>query len=143
MQRVYIDSFLQREDIDKVLELGEKAENAEKNNQITELKAKKTVSLPFEEANSKQLVRMETSIYEENSIPVNKKMAGPALVIMNGSTIVVEPGWKCLKNSNSNFELFFDEEQSKYKKEAEQSGVIDKNPIMLSIFGQRFMSIAE
>jgi N-methylhydantoinase A/oxoprolinase/acetone carboxylase beta subunit len=61
----------------------------------------------FEDVSTKELVRMSTPVYEEVNIPQKLEMVGPALVIMNGSTIVVEPGWKCLKNENDNFELFF------------------------------------
>jgi 5-oxoprolinase (ATP-hydrolysing) len=130
IQRFYVDTFLHRQDIDKVLKL---SENKAQDQEIGEIQAQKVTYLPFENLKTKKLERMETSIYEENLLPKGGEILGPALVIMNGSTIVVEPGWKCVKNQESNFELFFHEEEQ--ESATAQADVVEKNPIMLSIFG--------
>lgn len=81
---------------------------------------------------------VKTPIYEEESLVAGTLIEGPALVVMNGSTIVVEPGWQCLYNEQLNYEL-----RRTQAKTSSNVSALEKDPVTLSIFGQRFMSIAE
>ena len=71
------------------------------------------INLPFEDAKTGLLKLKETKVFKEKKLIQYQRIKGPALVVMNGSTIVVEDGWECLKNKEDNFELFFQENQEK------------------------------
>lgn len=136
LQSVYLDTKLQREDIEKVLRMKQEKESTGNDN-----KATMTVSIPFRNPKTGVLECMETEIFEEKNLQENFTTDGPALVVIKGSTIVLEPGWTLTLNEDLNYELI-----SNCEEEGVTSGdgaELKKDPITLSIFGQRFMSIAE
>jgi 5-oxoprolinase (ATP-hydrolysing) len=83
--------------------------------------------------------RIDTPVYELQSLPVGAKIAGPALVIDRTQTIVVAPATTArILDSYVVIDREAEmQEVSTTKKDEEFS------PIQLSIFGHRFMSIAE
>ncbi|OIW26936.1 hydantoinase B/oxoprolinase [Coniochaeta ligniaria NRRL 30616] len=82
--------------------------------------------------------RVDTPIYELQSLPVGARIAGPALVIDKTQTIVVAPATTAaILDSYVVIDRAAKDESEARPAEEEFS------PIQLSIFGHRFMSIAE
>jgi len=82
--------------------------------------------------------RVDTPVYELQSLPVGARIAGPALVIDRTQTIVVAPATTAtILDSYVIIDREADAQVSTTKQDEEFS------PIQLSIFGHRFMSIAE
>jgi 5-oxoprolinase (ATP-hydrolysing) len=80
--------------------------------------------------------RVDTPIYFIEELSANQTVEGPAIIIQDITTIVVEPD--CTATVTSNGDLVIDVANSKSR---EVSTAVD--PIYLSIFGHRFMGIAE
>lgn len=85
----------------------------------------------------------ETGVYELGKIPKNSVLAGPALVIDNTQTILVEPNFRAVVLADHVvLERFRDGEQA-----SREAGAVEdedaENPIQLSVFAHRFMAIAE
>ena len=80
----------------------------------------------------------ETIFYNRDEIKPNEKLSGPAVIIEPTSTIIVEPGWEAtLKESN---DLILTRTQ-KIKRASAIGTSVD--PIMLEIFNNLFMNVAE
>ena len=79
-----------------------------------------------------------TSFYHRNNISTNDKLIGPAVIIEDTSTIVIEPGWQA--SINNNFDLILERTEEKQRMSAIGTNV---DPIMLEIFNNLFMSVAE
>ena len=79
-----------------------------------------------------------TVFYNRNEIKPNKNISGPAVIIEPTSTIIIEPGWDAtLKDSN---DLIL----SRSKKIIRSSAIGTRvDPIMLEIFNNLFMNVAE
>lgn len=84
-----------------------------------------------------QTDRLDTPVYKLDSIPKNSRIQGPAIIIDNTQTIVVVPGAVASVLETC---IVIDLKETKSTTEAASSGV---DTIKLSIFGHRFMSIAE
>ena len=79
-----------------------------------------------------------TSFYHRNNISTNDKLIGPAVIIEDTSTIVIEPGWQA--SINNNFDLILERTEKKQRMSAIGTKV---DPIMLEIFNNLFMNVAE
>ncbi len=79
-----------------------------------------------------------TSFYHRNNISTNDKLIGPAVIIEDTSTIVIEPGWQA--SINDNFDLILERTEEKQRMSAIGTNV---DPIMLEIFNNLFMNVAE
>ena len=79
-----------------------------------------------------------TSFYHRNNISTNDKLIGPAVIIEDTSTIVIEPGWQA--SINNNFDLILERTEEKQRMSAIGTNV---DPIMLEIFNNLFMNVAE
>lgn len=128
---VFVRRKLMRKDLDLVQRLDlKKAEGQQESSTIRQVYfVDKATGTPR---------AFDTPVYLESNLSQGWICEGPSLVVMNGSSIVVEPGWRCLYNDQQNFELTMIDDQRSHKISA-----LDKDPVILSIFGQRFMSIAE
>lgn len=82
--------------------------------------------------------RLDTPIYKLDDLEVNDRVKGPAIVADNTQTVVVTPGATALV-TETHVVINIGENDALGVK-ADTSGV---DPIMLSIFGHRFMAIAE
>jgi 5-oxoprolinase (ATP-hydrolysing) len=79
--------------------------------------------------------RVQTPLYELKQLKIGDEVVGPAIIIDATATIAVEPYCSAVVSS---------EHVVGYVDDKKQSDVGTKmDPIMLSIFGHRFMSIAE
>lgn len=136
LETVCCEAKLSRSDIEEILKLEAQSDVQETSFELISM-------LPFPDSSTGVLKSMETKIFDQSKIRRGDEIQGPALVLINGSTIVVEPSWTCIKNQEDNFELQFKKQCIENKLYDNKEVEIVKDPIMLSIFGQRFMSIAE
>ncbi|TPW28664.1 hydantoinase B/oxoprolinase family protein [Pararhizobium mangrovi] len=81
----------------------------------------------------------DASVYRREALRPGHALAGPALVIEANQTIVVEPGWHAGINARGHVLL-----TRKAKKRRTQAiGTREADPIMLEVFNNLFMAIAE
>ncbi|PTW56628.1 5-oxoprolinase (ATP-hydrolysing) [Breoghania corrubedonensis] len=80
----------------------------------------------------------DAQVYRRNRLKPGYKLRGPAIILEDIGTIVVEPGWQASVNEYSHIVL-------KRFDHASQAQVVSKeaDPVMLEIFNNLFMSIAE
>ncbi len=80
----------------------------------------------------------ETPVYARESFMPGDKVDGPAIITEETATTVVEPGWQAYLNSRGHLIL-------KRVKERPQTFAVgtEADPVMLEIFNNLFMSIAE
>ena len=88
---------------------------------------------------------VEVPVYQLNSIEQNTKIQGPAMIIDETQTIVVSPDATAIILETCIVMSLDQPEGHENRESAEQSAVgsIPIDPVRLSIFGHRFMSIAE
>ncbi|MGE4576499.1 MAG: hydantoinase B/oxoprolinase family protein [Candidatus Pseudothioglobus sp.] len=79
-----------------------------------------------------------TSFYHRNNIATNEQIIGPAVIIEETSTIVIEPGWQASIKGDSDLIL----ERSEQKQRMSAIGT-NVDPVMLEIFNNLFMNVAE
>jgi 5-oxoprolinase (ATP-hydrolysing) len=79
---------------------------------------------------------METELFQFRDVAVGQTICGPAVVLQDTSTVVIEPDCRALVTAAGDLEICID-----YKQTAELASQI--NPIQLAIFSNLFMSIAE
>lgn len=77
-------------------------------------------------------------LYKRNTLQPGQKLRGPAIITEDTGTVIVEDGWEaCL---NSRFHLIL----SRYKEREKAHAVgTQVDPVMLEVFNNLFMSIAE
>lgn len=79
-----------------------------------------------------------TPVYQRKHIVPGMKLSGPALLIEDSSTIMIEPGWQGYCDDTGNLIL---------ERIVEQAGTVALatavDPVMLEIFNNMFMSVAE
>ena len=79
-----------------------------------------------------------TPFYYREQLPMERSIEGPAVIIEQTSTIVIEPGWRAVRSRQNNIVL------ERYLEKPTQVAVgTDVDPVMLEIFNNLFMSIAE
>ncbi|KAJ3250205.1 hypothetical protein HDU77_006899 [Chytriomyces hyalinus] len=86
--------------------------------------------------------RQDTPVYMLSDLQTGHEIAGPALIIDATATLVVEPNCTALITTE-HVVILVENTISKKSTSAGDSSSVEKDPIMLSVFGHRFMSIAE
>lgn len=81
-------------------------------------------------------VRMLTPVYKYSDLCTSHVIHGPALILQDKSTIVIEPNCTAIPTADGNISIKIGDEEF-----VEIGMKLD--PIQLAIFGHRFMSIAE
>ncbi|KAF5136832.1 5-oxoprolinase [Metarhizium anisopliae] len=82
---------------------------------------------------------LDTRVYELQSLPVGAHITGPALIIDNTQTILVTPD-----SITTILDSYVVIDRKLQKQERSSDGVEEEfSPIQLTVFGHRFMSIAE
>ena len=79
-----------------------------------------------------------TPFYQRQSLIVDEWIEGPVVILDPTSTIVIEPGWKAKVSADSNLLL-----ERYHDKDRKVAVGTDVDPVMLEIFNNLFMSIAE
>jgi 5-oxoprolinase (ATP-hydrolysing) len=90
-----------------------------------------------DESGTRTLRVIQTPIYARAAISPHMNIDGPALIIDPGSTIVVDPGWSATVDSHGIIVL-----RSNRKRISERHST-QRDPVLLEIFNNLFMSIAE
>ena len=88
-----------------------------------------------------KLIEVDTPIYLYKKIPKEKIIIGPAIIISEVHTIVVEYDWSVKKSLKGN--IIMSKIEKNHKKIIKNNKKIICDPIELSLFANRFMSIAE
>ncbi len=79
-----------------------------------------------------------TDIYDREALPPGSRIAGPAIIIEANATTVVEPGWAAEVTGRDHLVL------TRVEPRPGQAAVgTDVDPVMLEVFNNLFMSIAE
>ncbi|NEZ05189.1 5-oxoprolinase [Wenzhouxiangella sp. XN201] len=79
----------------------------------------------------------DTPVYRRDELAVDQAIDGPALVIEANSTVVLEPGWRAAINRHGH--LLLERRESKRALQADT----EADPVLLEVFNNLFMSIAE
>lgn len=80
----------------------------------------------------------DVSLYARESLTVGQSLTGPAIITEATGTVVVEDGWRAQVNSRGHLIL------SRYKERPTAHAIgTDVDPVMLEVFNNLFMSIAE
>jgi len=80
----------------------------------------------------------ETPIYSRDELRCGHEIAGPAIIIEASATTVVEPGWRASVDTLQN--LILERVEALPRRAAIGT---DADPVMLEVFGNLYMSIAE
>lgn len=84
---------------------------------------------------------ISTPIYELGDLTIGSHVTGPAIVTDQTQTILIEPGYECHLTSRH---LIIDKVETKQESSpSSQLSTETINPVQLSCFANRFMSIAE
>jgi 5-oxoprolinase (ATP-hydrolysing) len=81
---------------------------------------------------------VETPVYERSALKPDDAIDGPAIIIETNATTIVEPGWRAAVTARDHLVL----ERTRALARASAIGT-DVDPVMLEIFNNLFMSIAE
>jgi 5-oxoprolinase (ATP-hydrolysing) len=80
----------------------------------------------------------DTVVHSRHSLRPNHTIKGPAIITENGGTTIVEPGWQAVVDEKDTLKLSRYEARSRHNIEV---GTAD--PILLEVFNNLFMSVAE
>ncbi len=108
---------------------------------LPERKRKKTEKTPQPVETTRIYVQgqwLDAPLYERGKLKPGQKIAGPALIVEANSVTVVEPGWRAKVNRLGHLEL----KRIAPLPRAEAIGT-SADPVMLEIFNNLFMAIAE
>ena len=85
-----------------------------------------------------QSEKNEVPLYVRENLTVGQSLTGPAIITEATGTIVVEDGWRAQLNNRDHLIL------SRYKERPKAHAIgTDVDPVMLEVFNNLFMSIAE
>ena len=81
---------------------------------------------------------LDTGVFRREALKPGHKVSGPALIIESHQTIVVEPGWQAEITAKNHVLM------RRVEKKRRQAALGTKaDPVMLEVFNNLFMSIAE
>jgi 5-oxoprolinase (ATP-hydrolysing) len=83
--------------------------------------------------------RVEAPVFERESLPAGAELRGPAIVLEDTGTIVLDPGFAARLGAEGI--LILEDESSAVR--ADSLDIARPDPVRLEVFGNRFMSIAE
>ncbi|KRX01580.1 hypothetical protein PPERSA_01483 [Pseudocohnilembus persalinus] len=141
-KRIKIESVRVRSTANKSPEIQEDSLIFENYIEEEELSVLSTESVYFENYEEKKVQEYDCKVYEMKNLQPSSKINGPAIIINETSTIVILPEWKVLITKNKNVLLQLKKEEHT-KVNVDSKSEVKSNPIELSIFSNRFMSIAE
>ncbi len=81
--------------------------------------------------------RPDTPVYRRGELAADQRIDGPAIIVEPNSTVVVEPGWSAALNRHGH--LLLERAESKRALRADAQA----DPVLLEVFNNLFMSIAE
>ena len=92
------------------------------------------------EDGTRRLSPMKTPVFRREDVTrtAGTELSGPALIIEDVSTVVVDPGWRAVVNKHGH--LVLETEAPTFRKEKVDT---KKDPVLLEVFNNLFMSVAE
>ena len=81
---------------------------------------------------------LRAPVFQRDELGFNQEVAGPAIILEAVATTIVEPGWVARTNATGSLAL---ERRQAIRRQAAAGTAVD--PVMLEIFNNLFMSIAE
>ncbi|MEM9105678.1 MAG: hydantoinase B/oxoprolinase family protein, partial [Pseudomonadota bacterium] len=81
----------------------------------------------------------DAQVFTRDALAPGHRMTGPALIIEDNQTIVVEAGWQAVINAKGHVVMTRHEAKARQK----AIGTRNADPVMLEVFNNLFMSIAE
>eukprot|EP00588_Corethron_pennatum_P022138 CAMPEP_0194312970 /NCGR_PEP_ID=MMETSP0171-20130528/9861_1 /TAXON_ID=218684 /ORGANISM="Corethron pennatum, Strain L29A3" /LENGTH=1345 /DNA_ID=CAMNT_0039067707 /DNA_START=51 /DNA_END=4088 /DNA_ORIENTATION=+ len=88
----------------------------------------------------------EVEVYKVQDLEPGHEIKGPAIIVQPIATVVLEIGTSAVVTAEENLEITVMQSEKEEEPEMTESGalpVVKEDPIQLSIFGHRFMGIAE
>ncbi len=82
--------------------------------------------------------RVDTPVFERESLAPGCLLRGPALILEGTGTVVVDPGWDARLDADGVLRL-----DDRGGAVATVAADVERDPVRLEVFGNRFMSIAE
>ena len=82
--------------------------------------------------------RHDTPVFERDALAPGQRIAGPAILAERNATTVVEPGWEAESRPDGSLVL-----RRVLAREARHAAGTKADPVMLEVFNNLFMSIAE
>ena len=87
---------------------------------------------------------LDSNVYNLEHLKAGMKITGPAIILNKTSTVLIEPSWIAEIDIFGNVEITHQESENASDLRSYQTiEEVPLDPIELSIFGHRFMSIAE
>lgn len=84
----------------------------------------------------------EADVYHRDALMIGQPVQGPAIVLEANSTVIIEPDWSGALNEQGDMMLTFSE--SKVQNHSPANSKTDRaDPVLLEIFNNRFMNVAE
>lgn len=80
---------------------------------------------------------MKTPVYRRSSLVAGHTLTGPALIVEDSSTVLVDPGWTASVDEHGNLVLARESPAERHNLSTEA------DPVLLEVFNNLFMSIAE
>ena len=102
-------------------------------------KAIKPVQIGFHTSDGLQ----EATLYERSTLSPDQSIKGPALIVEQTQTIVVEPQWQAEITDRNNLLLKRQKSLSKHSPSLNKDDTAKPNPVKLEIFNHLYRSIAE
>jgi len=87
---------------------------------------------------ARHLQATETPVYRRSDLKPGGRLTGPAIIIEDVSTVVVDPGWRVRVNERGY--LLLESESGARRRERVS---VERDPVLLEVFNNLFMSIAE
>ncbi len=98
-----------------------------------------TVHFDILEPDGKRILRpVSTPVYRRSDLSPGAHLTGPAIIVEDVSTIVVDPGWQGRVNERGHIVLTI-----KVDEKRRECVTSERDPVLLEIFNNLFMSIAE
>ena len=85
----------------------------------------------------------EAMLYERSALSPSQTIKGPALIVEQTQTIVIEPRWQAEITDQNNLLLKRQKPLSKHSQSPSKDDATKPNPVKLEIFNHLYMSIAE
>lgn len=80
----------------------------------------------------------QADVVDRNALTAGSAVEGPAIVLEDGSTTIIEPGWRAEKTSSGALKLSRSQAKSATDIDTKRA-----DPVLLEIFNNLFMSVAE
>ena len=85
----------------------------------------------------------KATLYKREALPLNRPIKGPALIVEQTQTIVIEPQWQAEVTDRNNLLLKRHTPVRKHPTNSTKNNIASPDPVKLEIFNHLYMSVAE